>query len=504
MTHSMYIDGELQSTTDIRPVVSPATGKTVGEVAWADACTAERALHAADAAFKNWAGIGPEERATWMRKLCTKVTEHKDALTRAVHLETGKSWGQSEEDSQMLIDALRFYAVNASANQGVELPDQADTHRHTLTREPLGVAVAFVAWNFPLLNIAYKVGPAMAAGCPIIIKPSPRTPLAAYLFGEICAEIGLPAGVVNIICGNDAEVGDTLSKSSIPSLVTLIGSTATALHVMAVGSSSIKRYSMELGGNAPVLVFADADLDRAADVITTMKFANAGQVCVTPNRVLVDSSVADDLKDRLVTRAKAIDIGWDDPHAYDMGPVIDRSAADRIQALVDDARSHGAAILAGGTRLQDTPTDCFFAPTVVDRVTPEMRLFREEVFGPVISVMTFDSENDALRLANDTDAGLSSYIFTSDDDCARRVADALRFGEVQVNGVKYAIDLPHGGIKQSGMGHDCSLLALEDYLGHKRVSRELTPVSPTADRREADTVGPGFLRSPEEPGLRPD
>ncbi|WP_344738800.1 aldehyde dehydrogenase family protein [Microbacterium awajiense] len=460
-----------------REVVSPATGDVVGRLAWGGADDARDALVAARDAQQMWAAAGGDARAEWMDRLRERVIDAERELRTAVVAETGKTWGQSEEDYQLLVDSLSFYAAAARDLAPEPLADRAGTHTHELRSEPIGVAVAFVAWNFPLLNIAYKLGPAMAAGAPLVVKPSAKTSLSAAVLGRLCSEVGLPAGVVNLVWGDDVEIGDALSSSEIPALITLIGSADTAKHVMRVASTSVKRFSFELGGNAPVIVLPDADLDRAADIVATLKFANAGQVCVAPNRVLVHDDVADDLVARLVHRAHDVRVGAGGPGAVDMGPLIDEAAADRVLSLVDDAVSAGARVVAGGRRLPDAPTNAFVQPTVIVDVEADMRVAAEEIFGPVIGVQRFSDTRDAIDRANATTAGLSAFVFGSDASEIARCVDALQFGEVHVNGVKYAIELPHGGMKQSGSSCDCSLRALDDYLVTKRVSR---PVSSPA------------------------
>ncbi|MEU3222674.1 aldehyde dehydrogenase family protein [Streptomyces sp. NPDC006976] len=468
-----YIDGRLCESGTSHDVISPATGHVVGTVAWAGEAEAAAALEAARRSAAAWRALGLDGRARHMAELCSAIAQAEVELRTTVQNETGKTWEQTEEDYRLLVDSLDFYAQAVRSVGPEVLHDRAGTHRHELRREPVGVVVAFIAWNFPLLNLGYKLGPAMAAGCPIVIKPSSRTPLAAAVVGRLCHEVGLPAGVVNILSGDDATVGDALSRSDIPALVTLIGSTDTARHVMAVGSTTVKRYSLELGGNAPVLVYPDADLDLAADTIALLKFANAGQVCVAPNRVLVHESVAAALTERLCRRAERIRVGTGPAGSADMGPLIDAGAVERVLGLVKSALNQGARLVIGGSRPDGAATDCYLAPTVVDGVTPQMDLFRQEVFGPVVSITTFTRHDDPVGLANDTDAGLTAYVFARDESVIGAAVDRLEFGEVHVNGVKYAIELPHGGFKQSGVGHDCSVLALEDYLVHKRVTRPL-------------------------------
>ena len=315
----------------------------------------------------------------------------------------------------------------------------------------------------------------MAAGCPIILRPSAATPVSAYAVGELCARIGLPAGVVNILTTDGYEPSDALAASTIPNLITLIGSTNTGKHLMNVGATSIKKVSMELGGNAPVLVYRDADLDLAADIVSTVKFNNAGQICVTPNRVFVERDVYDAFREKVVARAKAARVGFDKQADILTGPMIDGRAWTRVKRLIDDAVGKGATLLAGGDRPEGLDKGHFLAPTVLDGVTPEMQIYQNEIFGPVVSLIRFDDREAVLDRANDgEEGGLASYIFTADLGLAEAVAKRLRYGEVQINGVKYDIYLPHGGLGQSGIGHDCSRLALNDYLVVKRISRGLT------------------------------
>ncbi len=467
----LYIGGELVSSGLTTEVINPATLTPVGSIAAADIAQAEQALAAANKAFPIWSKTTIKQRTDWMYKLRDAVIENEQHLRECIHLEMAKPWSSTKDDYQMLVDSLNFYADAMLNLEQETLEDKEGTHTHELRRESVGVAAAFLAWNFPLLNLAYKIGPAMAAGCPIVIKPSVKTPLSAYAVGELCAKIGLPAGVVNIISGPDHKVGDAISASTIPSVLTLIGSTNVGKHVIATGATSIKRYSMELGGNAPAIVFADADLNNAADVICGVKFANAGQICVTPNRVLVEQSIADEFIEMILTRAHSVKVGFDKTADIDMGPVMDASSWHRIDALVQDAIVKGATLLTGGGKPEGHETGYFYSPTVLCGVTPEMDIAKEEVFGPVISIMTFSNDDEVLAEANNTEAGLSSFIFTTNEARVTRFADELQFAEVQVNGIKYAINLPHFGIKQSGVGVDCSLLALDDYLAYKRVSR---------------------------------
>lgn len=470
----MYIDGTLTDGASTVDVVNPATETLVATVATAGLPDVERALQSAQKAFPGWAATPISERQHWMRKLRDEVIANEEWLRNCVHQEMGKPWAQTEEDWDRLVVSLDFYAEEITRFCDTGLVDRAGTHTHRMVYEPAGVALAFLAWNFPLLNLAFKIGPSMAAGCPIIIRPSDATPVSAYAVGALCEKIGLPKGVVQILATESHDVADTLTASTIPQVITLIGSTKTGQHIMRTGATSIKRYSMELGGNAPVLVFEDADLDLAADIVTGVKFSNAGQICVSPNRVFVAEAVRDDFTNKVVEQAKAAKVGFDKNGDIQTGPVIDGRAWKRLKGLVDDAVSDGALLLAGGDRPKGLNAGYFLAPTVLADVTEDMDVYRQETFGPIVSLIGFDSEERLLEMANDCEeGGLTAYIFTRDLARAEKYAARLRYGEIQINGVKYDIDLPHGGIGQSGIGHDCSSLALHDYLVAKRITRAL-------------------------------
>ncbi|MCH9853756.1 MAG: aldehyde dehydrogenase family protein [Alphaproteobacteria bacterium] len=474
-----YIGGALTKCDKQIDVVNPANEEIVGRVDVAGISQVQQALQVAQMAVASWGNTSITERKNWMLKLRDEVIKNQTELRTAIHFEMGKPWHATQEDYDSLVNSLHFYAEEIARIRDEALIDRDGTHSHRLVHQPIGVCVGFLAWNFPLLNLAFKIGPAMAAGCPIILRPSASTPISAYMVGELCEKIGLPKGVVQILCTDSHEASDALSASVIPAMITLIGSTATGCHIMKMGATSIKRYSMELGGNSPVLIFDDADLDLAADIVCGIKFNNAGQICVAPNRVFVAKSVAQAFTAKCVERANQATVGFDKDATITTGPLINGKAWQDVKRLIDEAVRDGANLLAGGDRPADLPPHLakghYIAPTVISDVTENMALYKQEIFGPVVSIIEFDDDTPQLiAKANDCgDGGLTAYIFTKDLNLAETLAAKLRYGEIQINGVRYDIDLPHGGIGQAGIGHDCSHLALNDYLVIKRISRAL-------------------------------
>lgn len=471
----MYVGGKLQDGEGgVRhPVTCPATNEVIGEIAWASKADTEKALLAAKAGFEVWRKTPVQERVAVMYRLRDLVIKNEVLLRECVMNEHGKTYAQAEEDWSGVVNSLQFYAEEIQRVRGEILTDVTGAFEHKIVWEPLGVAVAFLAWNFPLLNLAFKLGPALAAGCSIIIRPSQETPISAYIIGELCHEAGLPAGVVNVLTGPTQGVADTLATSEIPSLLTLIGSTETGKTIIASGATSIKRYSMELGGNAPMIVYDDADIEHAAGLLTILKYSNCGQICVTPNRVYVARSIHDAFVDAVVANAKKVVLGHGRDSNATMGPMINARAQKRVEQWVQDSVAAGAVCVHGGSIPQDLSPGHYFQPTVLTGVRDDMIVACDEVFGPVISIMPFDTEDEVLQRANATTAGLTAYVFSNDAAKISRASRELEFGEVQVNGVRYNVDLPHGGIKQSGIGHDGSHLALHDYLSRKRITTAL-------------------------------
>lgn len=468
----MYIGGTLceSASGKTAEVVCPATGKAIATLAIATREDTERALLEAQKGFEYWSKLSVSERNEWIMKLRDAVIARKEELHYAVMYEMGKTWESADEDIEMIVDALYYYANEMCSYRSEVLPDMDGTHTHILVREPRGVVGAMLAWNFPILNVAYKVAPAIASGCSIIIRPSMSSPLSAYIFGEICASIGFPAGVINVITGRSTETSIPISESLIPRVLTMIGSSATGKKLISQSSTSVKKLGLELGGNAPAIIFKDADLERAVDTVFGLKFNNSGQVCVSPNRIFVQDSIYDEFITRFSNKMKSIKVGFGKDQGVTMGPIISLAARERILGLIDDAVSKGATQSYGGIPEGMPEGSSFLNPVLLENVTPNMRCFNEEIFGPVASIVRFKDENELDPMINVPDAGLASYLFTKDITRIQKYASFIECGEVQVNGVRYAINLPHGGMKDSGLGHDCSHLALEDYMYVKRIS----------------------------------
>lgn len=468
----LYINGQLVDAESKKrlEVICPATGEIIAEVAQAGESDAQKALLAAQSGFKYWSKLSLAERTAWMTKLRTAVLTKEQELRSAIVHEMGKTYAGSWEDIEAVINGLEWYPGAMKNLREEQIPDYENTHTHKMIQQPAGVAVAYLAWNFPLLNVGFKLGPALASGCSLIIKPSGLSPLSAYMIGEILAEINFPAGVVNILTGLSNEVASPMTKSKIPAVITMIGSTATGQQVIADSTTSIKKLGMELGGNAPFIVFEDADFDTALNLAIGLKFGNTGQICVAANRFFIHKNIYQKFLDAYIERASQLKLGFSLDETVDMGPLVTRKDRDRMLKLVEDAVSKGAKLEYGGKIPVGKENGNWLEPTVLSGMTSDMDVFRYETFGPVAPFMSFETDDEVLELANDTEFGLASYIFTNNHNRIHRFSEELQFGEVQVNGVKYAIYLPHGGIKNSGLGHDCSHLALDDYLVKKRIS----------------------------------
>jgi len=454
----MLIHGERRTTRRSFEVINPSTGSVLGLAPEADADSIEQTLNSAQQGFATWSARSPAERKVIIRRYADLLDVHSDRIIKLLMEETGKPRDNAEYDFGMLTTCLRFFVEEAERLDQPVLHDPDGRFLHYILRQPLGVVFGMLAWNFPLLNVGYKLGPALAAGCAAIIRPSSSTPLASLESVYLAREAGVPDGVINMITGTDYDVVKPLLQSDIPAMITMIGSTRAGREVMKSACTSIKHFSVELGGNAPVVVYPDADVRDAANKVVDLKFANCGQVCVSPNRCFVHESVYDEFVRCAAERAAGVE----------MGPLVSDKARQFVLGLVESAVADGAAIVCGGKAVEG---DGFFIqPTILRDVVPGMAVAREEIFGPVLPIIRYTDTDDEIALANDTEYGLAAYVFTSGLKNGLRAARDIQAGSVCVNEVHYSVQLPHGGLKQSGVGKDCSRYSLEEYLTVKRVS----------------------------------
>lgn len=459
------VDGEGK----LLDVINPATGKVIASVPSATKEQTDYALKSAQQAFESWSKSSLKEREGYIRKLISLLNNKREEIKECLIAETGKSEGTADYDFQMLPDCLDFFIEEAKRMNDEMIADYEGKHMNMIVRKPLGVIACHLAWNFPILNIAYKLGPILASGCTCVLKPSSDTPLATMMVAEVIKEAGLPAGVVNIVVGSGAVVSQAMNESTIPSMITLIGSTETGKKIIQQSATSIKHYSLELGGNAPVVVMEDADAYAAGTYTADAKCGNSGQVCVCPNRIFVHEKVMDKFLTGVQDYMRDVAFGTGkDAGVHLVGPLVNEKALNRMEELVADAVEKGATVLIGGKRVERE--GLFFEPTVLTNVNSTMRVYQEEIFGPIMPVLSFDDEADIVSLANDTEFGLAAYVYTKDLEKALYVSRNIDSGNVCVNEPFYSQQIPHGGCKQSGVGKDCSRISLEEYYTIQRIS----------------------------------
>ncbi|MEE7479006.1 NAD-dependent succinate-semialdehyde dehydrogenase [Methylobacterium hispanicum] len=449
-------------------VTNPATGALLARVPNAGVEETRRAIQAAHAAFPAWRAKTAAERATLLKTLAALITENQEDLARILTAEQGKSLAEARAEVTMSAGYVTWFAEEARRVYGEVIPSPWQNRRILVTKEPVGVVGAITPWNFPSSMIARKLAPALAAGCPIVIKPATQTPLSGLVWGLLCERAGIPAGLVSILTGSARAIGGELTGNPLVKKITFTGSTEVGKILMSQAAGTVKKVSMELGGNAPFIVFDDADLDRAVEGAMLAKYRNSGQTCVCTNRVLVQDGVYDAFAEKMAAAAKALKVGNGAEEGVVQGPLIDHAAVEKVEAHIRDATAKGARVIAGGRR--HALGGSFFEPTVLIDVVPGMDVAKEETFGPLAPLFRFRDEAEAIAMANDTEFGLACYFYTRDLGRVFRVSEALEYGMVGVNeGIITTEVAPFGGVKESGVGREGGHQGIEDYLNTKYV-----------------------------------
>jgi succinate-semialdehyde dehydrogenase/glutarate-semialdehyde dehydrogenase len=461
----LFIDGTWVEASDgsSMEVTDPATGMAIARVPCATEEDVREAVVAADRCRREWGSATPAERSDVLAVWQGLITEHLEDLAALLTIEQGKPLAEARGEVAYSAAFVRWFAEEARRGYGEVIPHNRASRRLFSLRQPVGVVAAITPWNFPALMVARKVAPALAAGCSVVLKPASEAPLSALALSELARQAGLPPGALNVVHGEPALVGRALTGDPLVRMVTFTGSTEVGRLLMAQCAPTVKRVALELGGNAPFIVFEDADLDAAVQGALDAKFRNAGQTCVCANRVLVHSSIHDSFVERFAERAEKLEVGHGLDPGVALGPLINEAALSKVERHLADATSLGAKVLAGGGRHSLGGT--FFEPTVLVGAHPRMELARDETFGPVAPFFRFETEEEALDLANSTESGLCAYFYARDVGRVFRVGEKLEFGVVGVNTGTISYEgAPFGGMKQSGIGREGSHLGLEEFL----------------------------------------
>lgn len=466
MKQKAYIDGTWVGEPAM-PVIDKATGEVIAKVPDLGAAETRAAIEAAHCALPPWSKLLAKERSKILRRWYELILAHADELALLLTQEQGKPLAEAKGEILYGANFVEFFAEEAKRVYGETTPTHKADARVVVIKQPIGVVAAITPWNFPNAMITRKVTPALAAGCTVVVKPAEDTPLSALALAELAERAGIPKGVLNIVtCRNPVPVGDELTSNPLVRMVTFTGSTEVGKILMRQAASTVKRVGLELGGNAPFIVFDDADLDKAVQGAMASKYRNAGQTCVCANRLYIQEGIYDAFAEKLAAEVKKLKTGAGTEEGVTLGPLINADAIAKVEEHVEDATAKGAKVLLGGKR--HVRGGNFYEPTILTGVTPEMRVAREETFGPVAPLFKFSSEADVVRMANDTTSGLAAYFYARDIGRVWRVAEALEYGMVGINeGVISTEMAPFGGIKESGLGREGSHHGIEEFLEMK-------------------------------------
>ena len=468
-TRPLYLNGRFVQTPDALAIVNPATGDVFAKVCTASREQVRQAIGDAGAAWGRWRDMTAKARADLLLAIAAELDRRKDEIARLITLENGKPLAQSKGEAAMSVDHLRWFAEEGRRAYGRVVPHQVSGKRHLVIKSPVGVVGAIAPWNFPLVLAVRKVAPALAAGCPVVLKPASQTPLCAIALAECAEAVGLPAGVLQVVLGPARMIGEEFLSNPICRKITFTGSTEVGKELIRGAAAQVKRLSLELGGHAPVLVFDDADLQKAVEGTIVAKFRNTGQSCIAANRIYVQAGIYDRFVEAFVARVRSLKVGSGLEEGMDIGPLVNREAVELALAHIEDAVKGGAKLLCGGKRLG---TQGFFlAPTVLSNVHDSARCMTEETFAPVAPVVRFDSPDQGIEWANNSPYGLSGYAFTRSLDLTWRVMERLEAGTIGINdGAPSTSNAPFGGFKQSGWGRELGSEGLDAFLETKHVS----------------------------------
>jgi succinate-semialdehyde dehydrogenase / glutarate-semialdehyde dehydrogenase len=458
--NGQWVDADGGETID---VTNPATGEVIGTIPKMGADETRRAIEAAEAAMPGWRGKTAAERAKILRNFFNLMMENQEDLGRLMTAEQGKPLAEAKGEIAYAASFIEWFAEEGKRAYGDTIPAHQADKRIVVVKEPIGVCAAITPWNFPAAMITRKCGPALAAGCTMVVKPATATPLSALALCELAERAGVPAGVLSCVTGSARAIGGEMTSNPIVRKVTFTGSTEIGKQLMVQCAATVKKTAMELGGNAPFIVFDDADLDSAVLGALASKYRNAGQTCVCANRLLVQSGVYDAFAEKLAAAVEGLRVGNGLTDEVDQGPLIDMAAVEKIEDHIKDAVSKGAKITVGGERHEKGGT--FFKPTILTGVTPDMKVAREETFGPLAPLFKFETEEEAIQMANDTEFGLASYFYCRDIGRVWRVSEGLEYGIVGINtGIISTEVAPFGGVKESGLGREGSKYGLDDFM----------------------------------------
>lgn len=467
----MYIDGNWKNSAsgEVYDVYNPATNEKIAEVAYGDQTDAKEAIKAANNAFPSWSGLTANERSAYLYKLYHIIMEEKESLAKTITQEMGKPINESRGEVNIAAEYILWYAEEAKRVYGEIVAASTTNKRLHIIKQPVGPVAAITPWNFPVSMVTRKLAPALASGCTVVLKPASNTPISAVKLFECIEKAGFPKGVANLVIGNSQGIGSEITNNPFVKKITFTGSTPVGKKLMADASAQMKRTSMELGGHAPFIVFEDANLEKAVEGVLISKYRNAGQTCICLNRLYVQKSIKKEFEEILKKKVAVLKIGNGLDESTEIGPLIDQSAYEKVQDQVNDAIEKGAEVILGGKL--DQEGTLFYQPTLLTNVTSEMVITNEETFGPVCPIYEFDTEEEVIALANNTNYGLAAYYYTSDLGKAIRVGEKLEYGIVGVNdAVPTTVQAPFGGWKESGIGREGGHQGIEGFLEEKYMS----------------------------------